>query len=201
MKMFVSHVRRKQIPSYVLKDGYKQNQTPRLISGQLAEEPSSSIYRSRSGERCGLKRKKELEGAEENQQSRDKRPSISPPRRDSPSPELIVGQNSGHSSGVTNLVEAVISGDPAHELLRLSPDRHAVGSTGCDTLCSSQGGLDRTESKSLLNNVCENGSRLLEDALLELEPKAARGMLTSLDRIGSESVQKSSTRFSVTSTA
>ncbi|XP_055829803.1 nuclear poly(A) polymerase 4-like [Solanum dulcamara] len=94
MEMFVSHVRRKQIPSYVLPDGSKRNQTPRLMSGQLAEKPSSSICKSRSGER-GMKRKKELEGAEENVQSQDKRRSISPPRRDSPSPQLIVGQNSG----------------------------------------------------------------------------------------------------------
>lgn len=226
MEMFVSHVRRKQIPSYVLPDGYKRNQTPRLMSGQLAEKPSSSICRSRSGER-GVKRKKELEGAEENIQSRDKRRSISPPRRDSPSPELIVGQNSGmllqhcsstvsgrkresgeisnyvtndkmqfaildkdkeiersksqraqcaesadgcvyHSSGVTNLVEAGTS-VPVHELLRLGHDGHAAGSIRCNSLCSSQGDLYRAESKLLLNNVCENGSGLFEDALLELE--------------------------------
>ncbi|CAN4098477.1 unnamed protein product [Withania somnifera] len=263
MEMFVSHVRRKQIPSYVLPDGYKQNQKQRLICGQFAEKPSSSICRSGSGER-GLKRKKELETAEEMQQSLDKRPSISPPRRNSHSPELIVGHKSGmllqlcsstvsggkikseeisnnltndkmhfaildkdvyversklrgaqcagsadgciyRSSGVTNLVEAGTSGDPAHELLQLSHDGRAVGSSGCNSLCSSQGDLYRPESKSLLNNVCENGSRSFEDALLELEPKAARGVLTSLNSIGSESVQKSSTRhvtwFSVASTA
>lgn len=225
MEMFVSHVRRKQIPSYVLLDGYKRNQTPRELSGQLAEKPSPSICRSGSGER-GLKRKKELEGAEENQQSRNKRPSISPPRRDSPSSELIVGQKSGmflqqcsstvsggkrkseeisnnlpndkmqfaipdkdvyvepsksrgaqcvksadgcvyHSSGVTNLVGAGTSGDPEHELLQLSHDG-AAGSTGCNSH-PSQGDLYLAESKSLLNNVCENGSRFFEDALPELE--------------------------------
>lgn len=227
MEMFVSHVRRKQIPSYVLPDGYKRNQTPRPMSGQLAEKPSSTICRSSSGER-GLKRKKELEGAEENQQNRDKRPSISPPRRDSSSPELIVGQKSGmllqqrsatvsggnrkseeisnnftndkvqfavldkgahvestksrgaqfeesavgsvyRSSGVANLVEAGTFGDPVHELLQLSHDGRAVDSTGCNSICSSQGDLYRADSKSLLNNVCENGSRYFEDALLELE--------------------------------
>ncbi|KAK4365609.1 hypothetical protein RND71_013489 [Anisodus tanguticus] len=248
MEMFVSHVRRKQIPSYVLPDGYKRN-SPRLMIGQLAEKPSSSTCRSRSGER-GLKRKKELEGAEEKQQSPDKRPSISPPRRDSLSPELIVSQKCGMflqqcsttvsggkrnseeisnnlmndkmqfaildkdayvepskprcaeradgcvylSSGVANLVEAGTAGDPVHELLRLSHDGCPVGSTGRNSLCPSQGDLYRAESKSLLNDVCENGSRFFEEALLELEPNAARGMLTSLDNIGSESVQKSSIR-------
>ncbi|KAJ8560088.1 hypothetical protein K7X08_004146 [Anisodus acutangulus] len=139
MEMFVSHVRRKQIPSYVLPDSYKRYQTPRLMSGQLAEKPSSE---------SGLKRKKELEGAEEKQQSLDKRPSISPPRRDSSSPELIVGQKNGMflqqcsstvsgwkrkteeiSNNLTNdkmqsalldkhaYVEAGTFGDPAHELL------------------------------------------------------------------------------------
>ncbi|KAL3366425.1 hypothetical protein AABB24_011216 [Solanum stoloniferum] len=260
MEMFVSHVRRKQIPSYVLSDGYKRNQTPRLMSGQLGEKPVSGIFRSRSGERGGLERKREFEGVEESQQSLDKRPSISPPRRESPSPELIVGQKSGmllqqrfstvsggkrkseeisnnvtndemqfaipdknvyneqrksrraqcaqsadgcvyQSSGVTSLVEAGTSGDPAHELLRLCHDGYAAGSTGCNSLRSSQDDLYRAESKSLLNNVCENGSRFFEDALRELEPKAARGVLTSPDSIGSESVQKSSTRFSVPSTA
>ncbi|CAN4100135.1 unnamed protein product [Withania somnifera] len=252
MEMFVSHVRRKQIPSYVLPDGYKRNQPPMLMSGQLAEKPSSSICRSISGER-GLKRKKSLEVL-----------SVSPPRSASHSPELIVGRESGillqqcsstvsgvkrksgeisnnltndkmqlavpdkdvyvepsksrgarcaestdgcvyHSSGVNNLVEAGTSGDPAHELLRLSHDDHAVGSNGCNSPCSSQGDLYMLESKSRLNNVCENGSRIFEDALLELEPNAARGVLTSLDSIRTESVQKSSTRhvprFSVTSTA
>ncbi|XP_059299643.1 nuclear poly(A) polymerase 4-like isoform X3 [Lycium ferocissimum] len=208
MEMFVSHVRRKQIPSYVSPDGYKR----RLMSGQLAEKPYSER---------GLKRKKELEGAEEKQQSQDKRPSISPPR-DSASPELIVGQKNGMflqqcsstvtrgkrkseeiSNSLTNDTTefAGTSGEPAHELLRLSHDGRPVGSTGCNSLCSSQGDLYRAESKSLLNNVCENGSRFIEDALLELEPKAAHGMLTSLDSIGSESVQKSSIRYSVTSTA
>ncbi|KAG5601981.1 hypothetical protein H5410_033351 [Solanum commersonii] len=247
MEMFVSHVRRKQIPSYVLSDGYKRNQTPRLMSGQLGEKPVSGIFRSRSGERGGLERKRELEGVEESQQSLDKRPSISPPRRESPSPELIVGQKSGmllqqrfstvsggkrkseeisnnvtndkmqftipdknayneqrksrraqcaesadgcvyQSSGVTSLVEAGTSGDPVHELLRLCHDGYAAGSTGCNSLRSSQDDLYRAESKSLLNN-----------------PKAARGVLTSPDSIGSESVQKSSTRhvsrLSVPSTA
>ncbi|XP_060219034.1 nuclear poly(A) polymerase 4-like isoform X1 [Lycium barbarum] len=208
MEMFVSHVRRKQIPSYVSPDGYKR----RLMGGLLAEKPSSER---------GLKRKKELEGAEEKQQSQDKRPSISPPR-DSASPELIVGQKNGMflqqcsltvtrgkrkseeiSDSLTNDTTefAGTSGEPAHELLRLSHDGRPVGSTGCNSLCSSQGDLYRAESKSLLNNVCENGSRFIEDALLELEPKAAHGMLTSLDSIGSESVQKSSIRYRVTSTA
>ncbi|XP_060219058.1 nuclear poly(A) polymerase 4-like isoform X2 [Lycium barbarum] len=191
MEMFVSHVRRKQIPSYVSPDGYKR----RLMGGLLAEKPSSER---------GLKRKKELEGAEEKQQSQDKRPSISPPR-DSASPELIVGQKNGMflqqcsltvtrgkrkseeiSDSLTNDTTefAGTSGEPAHELLRLSHDGRPVGSTGCNSLCSSQGDLYRAESKSLLNN-----------------PKAAHGMLTSLDSIGSESVQKSSIRYRVTSTA
>ncbi|XP_009777317.1 nuclear poly(A) polymerase 4 isoform X2 [Nicotiana tabacum] len=244
MEMLVSHVRRKQIPSYVLPDGYKQSQIARVMSGQLAEKPScsGSICRSKSGER-GLKRKKELEGAEEKQQSQDKRPSVSPPRRDSLSPELIVGQKGGmflqqcsstvsggkrksdeisnnftsdkmqfaildkdtcaepsnsqgaqcaesadgcvhRSSGVTNLVEAGTCEDPAHELLQLSHGGHPVGSTGCISLYSSQGDLYRAESKSLSNN-----------------PRAPRGMLTSLDSIGSEPAQKSSIRYSVTSTA
>ena len=73
------------------------------------------------------------------------------------------------SGGVTNLVEAGTSGAPAHELLRLGHDGYAAGSTGGNSLRSSQGDLYRAESKSLLNNVCENGSRFLEDALRELE--------------------------------
>lgn len=228
MEMFVSHVRRKQIPLCILSDGYKRNQTPRLMSGQLGEKPVTSIFRSRSRERGGLERKRELECVEESHQSLDKRPSISPPRRESPSPELIVGEKSGmllqqcfstvtggkrkseeisnnvtndkmqfavpdedvyieqrksqraqcvesadgcvyQSGGVTNLVEAGTSGAPAHELLRLGHDGYAAGSTGGNSLRSSQGDLYRAESKSLLNNVCENGSRFLEDALRELE--------------------------------
>ncbi|XP_027167487.1 nuclear poly(A) polymerase 4-like isoform X3 [Coffea eugenioides] len=89
MEIYVYHVRRKQIPSYVFPEGYKRSRPSRLTNQQLGDkssEENGEIYRSGSTERC-LRRKRELEGSENNQSSPEKRQSISPWERDSISPE------------------------------------------------------------------------------------------------------------------
>uniref|UniRef100_A0A5B7BRQ4 polynucleotide adenylyltransferase n=1 Tax=Davidia involucrata TaxID=16924 RepID=A0A5B7BRQ4_DAVIN len=91
MKIYVSHVRRKQIPSYVFPDGYKRTRSPRLTSQQQAEKSSredGEVCRSGSGERR-LKRRKDLEVVNVKQDSPEKRQSISPLRQDSVSPEMV----------------------------------------------------------------------------------------------------------------
>ncbi|KAK3028885.1 hypothetical protein RJ639_039894, partial [Escallonia herrerae] len=89
MEIYVSHVRRRQIPSYVFPDGYKRSRPPRLSSPQQAEKSpgeGGEVCRPGSGERR-LKRKKELEGADVKQCSPEKRQSIGSERAVTVSPE------------------------------------------------------------------------------------------------------------------
>ncbi|KAM7471785.1 hypothetical protein LguiA_009968 [Lonicera macranthoides] len=91
MEIYVSHVRRKQIPSYVFPDGYKRSRPPRLMSHEQQQHVSKSfddeVCRSGSGERR-LRRKREIESADAKQESPEKRQSISPQTRVSVSPEI-----------------------------------------------------------------------------------------------------------------
>lgn len=90
MDIYVSHVRRKQIPSYVFPEGYKRSRHTRSLSQQQIDKNSSEGSegcRSGSAERIP-KRKKGCDGSEQDG-SPEKRPSISPPREASVSPEFI----------------------------------------------------------------------------------------------------------------
>ncbi|TXG68811.1 hypothetical protein EZV62_003746 [Acer yangbiense] len=78
MEICVSHVRRKQIPSYVFPEGYKRSRHPRLTSQQQSDKQScedGDACQAGSGERC-LKRKKEPEAVQQDRP--EKRQSISP---------------------------------------------------------------------------------------------------------------------------
>ncbi|PIN26047.1 Poly(A) polymerase [Handroanthus impetiginosus] len=96
MEIYVSHVRRKLIPSYVFPEGYKRSRHTRPMSQQQVDKMSSD-----GGEPCKhgsaervLKRKTETYGSEL-KESREKRHSISPPSRVSVSPELICSRSGG----------------------------------------------------------------------------------------------------------
>ncbi|CAI9114223.1 OLC1v1014891C1 [Oldenlandia corymbosa var. corymbosa] len=94
MEIYVYHVRRKQIPVYVFPEGYKRSRPPRLSSQQSADKSENGeIHRSGSSEKT-LKRKMGPEAAGVNEDSPEKRHSISPQRRDSISPELFSQINS-----------------------------------------------------------------------------------------------------------
>lgn len=97
MDIYVSHVRRKQIPFYVFPDGHKRCRPPRLMSQLHAEQssPGDEVCRAGSVERR-LKRRRD--GADVKQCSSEKRQSISPQRRDSLSPEIISGASNQCSS-------------------------------------------------------------------------------------------------------
>ncbi|KAL5822703.1 hypothetical protein ACOSQ4_020603 [Xanthoceras sorbifolium] len=87
MEICVSHVRRKQIPSYVFPEGYKRSRHPRLASQQQSDKQScedGDACQTGSGERC-LKRKKDPDVGQQDRLR--KRQSISPLRQDSISPE------------------------------------------------------------------------------------------------------------------
>ncbi|THF98478.1 hypothetical protein TEA_005973 [Camellia sinensis var. sinensis] len=85
MEIYISHVRRKQIPSYVFPEGYRQSRQARLMSEQHPENPSQEngeVHRSGSGER-GFKWKRDSE------ESPEKRQSIKTERRGSISPDIV----------------------------------------------------------------------------------------------------------------
>ncbi|CAI9773592.1 unnamed protein product [Fraxinus pennsylvanica] len=108
MEIYVSHVRRKQIPAYVFPEGYKRCRHPRSMSQQQLDKASSEdgeACRTGSAERR-LKRKKELEEMEMKQESLEKRQSISPLRRDSASPDLLCLRSANALKGYS-MIETV----------------------------------------------------------------------------------------------
>ncbi|XP_041015498.1 nuclear poly(A) polymerase 4-like isoform X2 [Juglans microcarpa x Juglans regia] len=85
MEIYVSHVRRRQIPSYVFPDGYKRSRPSRPTAQQQANKPSheyGEVGRTGSGERC-LKRKNDTDV----QGIPEKGRSITPQSQGSISPE------------------------------------------------------------------------------------------------------------------
>ncbi|MCL7029955.1 hypothetical protein MKW94_017795 [Papaver nudicaule] len=79
MDIFVSHVRRKQIPSYVFPEGYRRPRTSsRVTSHHQESERTRECSRNGSPSERRLKRKNDVEGG----------PSSSPLRRESVSPEI-----------------------------------------------------------------------------------------------------------------
>lgn len=89
MEIYVSHVRRRQIPSYVFPEGYKRSRPPRQTNPMAVDrlpQENGEIFRSGSTEQH-LKRKRELEV--ENRSSPEKRQSVSPPEQVYISPEVF----------------------------------------------------------------------------------------------------------------
>lgn len=88
MEIYVSHVRRNQIPFFVLPEGYRRNRHTRSMSQQQVDNITSEggeSCRSGSAERI-LKRKKGCDGSEL-EGSPEKKPSVSPERQVSVSAE------------------------------------------------------------------------------------------------------------------
>ncbi|XVF35394.1 hypothetical protein REPUB_Repub18cG0141900 [Reevesia pubescens] len=101
MDIFVSHVRRRQLPSFVFPDGCKQPRSSRHVSqhtGKTCEDVSRS--RSGSAERQN-KRKHGDETVDEKLDKLEKRASISPHRLESVSP-LGSTSRSGGTSHISN---------------------------------------------------------------------------------------------------
>ncbi|XP_058115450.1 nuclear poly(A) polymerase 4-like isoform X2 [Magnolia sinica] len=123
MEIYVSHVRRKQIPSYVFPPGYKRPRPSRHGShqpGKDSGEDGGEECGSRSPEKQQLKRKKDAEDNDVKPEKPDKRASLSPSRQESPdTPEkqasltpnrqnsASLSQVSSHISSCAEDVEAV----------------------------------------------------------------------------------------------
>ncbi|KAL4625975.1 hypothetical protein ACB092_05G063100 [Castanea dentata] len=100
MEIYVSHVRRRQIPSYVFPDGYKRTRPSRPTAQQQADKSSpeyGEVGGTGSSERCH-KRKNSSDAVDVKQGMPVKRLSISPQRRDSISAEIISNKLSSVSS-------------------------------------------------------------------------------------------------------
>ncbi|KAF8027605.1 hypothetical protein BT93_E0498 [Corymbia citriodora subsp. variegata] len=108
MEIYVSHVRRKQIPSYVFPDGYKRARS-RISTQHQAEKASSEdadVCKGASAER-DLKRKESPVGEDTKQVVLQKRRSLSPHTRGSVSPEIVTDKPNNLSRGnsILGLVE------------------------------------------------------------------------------------------------
>ncbi|XAR67672.1 Polynucleotide adenylyltransferase [Bertholletia excelsa] len=91
MEIYVSHVRRKQIPLFAFPEGYRRTRPPRAIFEHHAEKSpgeNGEAHGSGSSERR-VKRKKDSNGLQV--ESPEKRQSLGPERRDSISPEVLNG--------------------------------------------------------------------------------------------------------------
>lgn len=97
MEIYVSHVRRKQLPAFVFPDGYKRTRMPRQIS-HSAEKMDDDATKGYSGssphERC-IKRKNSHEMVDVKPDKPDKRSSVSPKRLQCVSPECSAGKSGG----------------------------------------------------------------------------------------------------------
>lgn len=249
MEIYVSHVRRKQIPSYVFPEGYRRSRQPRLMSEQHPEKPSQEngeVHRSGSGER-GFKRKRDSE------ESPEKRQSIKTERRDSISPDIVsdsfasaskdsmvlgsvrtkgssdngtceVGMAEVGESGSTRRVlrqmesseEASTDGVKSDKeisyssvITNLASEINSCEDVGLESVAgNSEGNAGSNNQGSSQGDSCEAdsevfGGRVIQNGLLEeLEPNAALGMvLKAKGGVNSQSVLKTVTRMSLTSTA
>lgn len=102
MEIFVSHVRRRQIPSYVLPEGYRRVRSKVSASHQGGKTPSDDGDGSRQ-----LKRKKDMEDYVVRQEVSEKRKSISPERLGITSPEVISSHNLVNSSSGSPTVAVI----------------------------------------------------------------------------------------------
>ncbi|KAK4838108.1 hypothetical protein QYF36_011105 [Acer negundo] len=227
MEICVSHVRRKQIPSYVFPEGYKRSRHPRPTSQQQSDKQScedGDACQTGSGERC-LKRKKEPETVQQDRP--EKRQSISPERSVPSSLSSRIGSNIelinsdkkvqyqetevgdvSNGSVITSLASEVGScEDIGNESVAGSCEGNngsVDGSVeGSNNPGSSQSDSCDAESESLLENGRLKGNGVFQNGVQEeLEPNAGVGKALNLvGGIDSESVQKPVIRLSLTSTA
>ncbi|KAE9587065.1 putative polynucleotide adenylyltransferase [Lupinus albus] len=107
MEIYVSHVRRKQLPAFVFPEGYKRTRIPRHMrhSAEKADEDATRCY-SGSTERC-IKRKNDAEMMDVKPRKPEKRASISPQRLECFSPESCSSRSGGTSQMSIDCIEGV----------------------------------------------------------------------------------------------
>ncbi|GAV61251.1 NTP_transf_2 domain-containing protein/PAP_RNA-bind domain-containing protein/PAP_central domain-containing protein [Cephalotus follicularis] len=190
MEIYVSHVLRKQLPSYVFPDGYRRSRPLRLATQQQSSKTSPINGERRwtgSGDR-GLKRKNDLDGVDGKDNWQDKRQSISPQSQGSISPE-----NANHDvSRVSGMKEVEVDGsfniepvDLDKKLQRLgSAEARSASNSVSVTSLTSEGnscveyfGIESIAACSEGNNVSADGSVQGSNASSEGNNASADGSL------------------------
>ncbi|KAK4482005.1 hypothetical protein RD792_012921 [Penstemon davidsonii] len=184
MEIYVSHVRRKQLPPYVFPEGYKRSRHPRLVSQQQVDK----VTHEESAERV-LKRKIELDGSDLKEESQGKRQSMS---TDTLKEKAAVNESCMFLEERSREVVLMISRDASNEsngnqlvdtdngvnadMVKLNQripfaedsDGGASSSDGNSEINSDRPSLEGShKAQRLLDNGCENGASVLEDELRE----------------------------------
>ena len=98
MDIYVSHVRRKQIPSYVFPEGYKRSRPQRPVNQQQGEKSSQEDEACRTGSsEKRIKKKRDPDEIDAEQDKAGKRQSIGSERQDSVSPDIVARRFSSSS--------------------------------------------------------------------------------------------------------
>ncbi|KAE9609124.1 putative polynucleotide adenylyltransferase [Lupinus albus] len=152
MEVYVSHVRRKQLPAFVFPDGYRRTRIPRHM-GHLAEKADENATKCYSGstERC-IKRKNDTEIMDVKPSKPEKRASISPQRLECFSPESCTSRSGGTSQMSIDCIEGVrLDGSTTKDsdsVCEIKSSDGLVGSAICaerlDLQISETGGVDST---------------------------------------------------------
>lgn len=111
MEIYVSHVRRKQLPAFVFPDGYKRARMPRHMSHaaeKMGDDTTKCYSGSSSSERC-MKRKNNPEMVDVKLDKSEKRTSVSPQRLERISPECCTSKLGGTPQMSIECVEGVRS--------------------------------------------------------------------------------------------
>ncbi|KAK8535282.1 hypothetical protein V6N13_081422 [Hibiscus sabdariffa] len=126
MDIYVSHVRRRQIPAFVFPDGYRRPRSLRHPS-QHTGKTCEDVTRSRSGSaERQIKRKRDDETVDEKLNKLEKQASISPPRMKSVSPDIITSK-SGGTSHIHNVQAVKVDRPETGDVDTKSVDRLSSG--------------------------------------------------------------------------
>lgn len=109
MEIYVSHVRRKQLPAFVFPDGYKRTRMPRHINHaaeKMGDDTTKCNSGSSSSERS-IKRKKNPEMMDVKPDKPEKRISVSPQRLECVSPESCTSKLGGTPQMSIECIEGV----------------------------------------------------------------------------------------------
>ncbi|KAI3959982.1 hypothetical protein MKW92_001145 [Papaver armeniacum] len=150
MDIYVSHVRRKQIPSYVFPEGYKRPRTSsRVTSHHQESEKTRECSKNGSPSERRLKRKNDVEGSPGDERLQKR---ISPVRRESLSPEI------GSRSQIQRKKDAEVGYDVCERpqiCTSISPQRQdsvspiICSTSGTNQVCSVEGKMEDASTSTV----------------------------------------------------
>ncbi|CAI8599895.1 unnamed protein product [Vicia faba] len=185
MEIYVSHVRRKQLPAFVFPDGYRRTRMPRLMShaaDKMGQYTTKCYSGSSSSERC-IKRKNSHEMGGVKPDKPEKRTSVSPQRLECVSPESYTSKLDGTPQMNIECIEAVRpDGSTTKDAKSNCEIKSSDGLLGSDTIievgdmqinetCFVDSNHDRLKSRDLVvqNENGVNGDKALDLAFVCLE--------------------------------